>query len=291
MKSNKLSIVIPVITVSVLLAGGCRSTAILKMQKRIDAHVTFKLEEGTTINAWVIRPKIDEGPTGKMPATALLLHPLLHSQSFFFSRGEKLAQQGWYVVLPDLRDHGESKARGVTWGAMERKDLSYLMDRLINEGLASDRVFVLGGSYGGCVALLYATYDTRCEGVLAISPPDGLRGVKEISYRTRPEDYIRQKVMDEAFRFGYSPTDASPSHHAAFARVPLVMVQPKRDLLVPKEQVMKIYSAWKGPKAMEKLSAGHTDSMLGRDEWYAGQMKRLLEMSDQNQPSPLLRTR
>ena len=282
--SMKSTVTLITCLVVLCLQSGCItsviSTPVLLKQKRIDAHKTYELENGESVNAWVILSRPETGPTGKFPATALLLHPLLEDKAWFLSLGERLAKEGWNVVLPDLRGHGHSKSRGVTWGALEKQDLTLLMSRLIDDGLATDNIYVMGASYGGSTALLYAIYDLRCSGVIAVAPPDGSRGAKEISFPFRSDEYIDKKVNDDAFRLNFTPLEASPSQKAAMAKIPLIMVRAKLDMVVPSKQVKRIYAAWNGPKVMEELFADRAGVQIGRDKWYAKQMKRLLEMSE-----------
>lgn len=140
---------------------------------RIDAHRRISATDGTHMDVWVIKARVRKG-TASLGATALVIHGLTISKAWFLSLGEDLARAGWDVVLPDLRAHGDSGGKYTTWGALEKYDMKEIVDALIDEELIAPRIYALGGSLGGCVAVQYAAIDTRCEGVMALAPPTGI---------------------------------------------------------------------------------------------------------------------
>jgi len=116
---------------------------------------------------------------------------------------------GWDVVLPDLRAHGSSGGRYVTWGAKEKHDIKDVVDALIDEKLIEPRLYVMGASLGGCVAIQYAAIDSRCEGVLALAPPTGINDVARMIYPLATEGWLARTVVHAGQIADFDPLDAS----------------------------------------------------------------------------------
>lgn len=82
----------------------------------------------------------------------------------------QLAQDGWRCVLVDLRGHGRSTGKQISYGIHESKDLSQLLDALTREGDLSQPVSVVGVSYGASLALRWKVEESRVGPVVAIAP-------------------------------------------------------------------------------------------------------------------------
>lgn len=267
----------PVLLCAAILAGigqGC-------VPDGVDAHRRIAVEKGAEIDLWVIksRPPAGEQGAGQDGATAVLLHPLITDKRWFLSLGERLAAKGWDVVLPDLRGHGDSSGKHVTWGAKEKHDVKAIVDSLVDEKLIRPRVYVMGASLGGCVAVQYAVIDARCEGVLALAPPTGLAGYVRCVWPLGTEGFLRGRVRAEARKGGYDPQDASAVAAARRLTCPLIVVHGRLDTTVPYAQANAVYDAAPEPKKMVRLWADHGGVQMGRDDWLVSQMQALAAMA------------
>jgi pimeloyl-ACP methyl ester carboxylesterase len=104
------------------------------------------------------------------PPTAVLIHGLATDSmaSWYFTMAYPLVEQGYRVVLLDLRGHGRS----------ERPSLGYALDDFVDDLdglLEGDGPFLLmGNSFGGTVAFAYAArHPSKVSGVVSVesSPP------------------------------------------------------------------------------------------------------------------------
>ena len=82
----------------------------------------------------------------------------------------QLAQDGWRCVLVDLRGHGKSTGKQISYGIHESNDLSQLLDALEREGELYQPVGVVGVSYGASLALQWKVVEPRVGPVVAIAP-------------------------------------------------------------------------------------------------------------------------
>lgn len=279
MKKIKIYILVFVV-MSVVILGGCGTSQLLRLG-RISAHRNIAAEDGAEIDVWVIKSRVDESDTGGKGATVVVLHPLFADKHWFLSLGERLAKDGWDVVLVDLRAHGKSGGEFTTWGALEKYDIISVMDSLISENMVSGQVYVLGASLGGCVAIQYAAADPRCRGVLAIAPPTGARAIAKIVTplsTAGDRDLTLQRAGAQA---GYDPDEASAVKAAGKLKCPIMLVHGRLDMIVPFRHSEEIYNAAASTKKLIPLPfADHTTVQVGLDWWYVKKMRELVKMAN-----------
>ena len=147
-----------------------RSERLLR-QRRIDRCLRFPRENGVVLDVWTIRGRGRDAPEADgARGTVLIVHGLWDSKGRFFGLGERLGKMGFDVVLPDLRAHGASTGRYVTFGALEKRDLLALTEQLAEQGRLREPLYVFGFSMGAAIAVQYAALEPRCRGVVAVSP-------------------------------------------------------------------------------------------------------------------------
>ena len=120
--------------------------------------------DGAALAGWYVPAASGTGPTGP---TVVLVHGWGSNKSDMLDRAASL--HGVYnLLLPDLRNHGQSSAATTTQGVREADDLGAMLDWLEREK-APDRVAVLGVSMGGATALAEAERDERVDAVIVES--------------------------------------------------------------------------------------------------------------------------
>ena len=234
------------------------------------------------MDVWVINARIPKG-TAPVGATALVIHGMTTSKAFFLSLGEDLARAGWDVVLPDLRAHGNSGGKYMTWGAIEKYDMKEIVDALIDEKLIAPRIHALGGSVGGCVAIQYAAIDTRCKGVMALAPPTGIRGGAKLLSPFSTKEVLNSTVTRAGAMAEFDPENASAVSAATRLKCPLILVHGRFDVVVPFEHSQKIYNAaWEPKKLIPLWFADHNGVQLGYNKWIVKKMQLLMDMANQS---------
>ena len=180
--------------------------------------------------------------------------------------GEQLAADGWDVVLPDLRAHGASGGKYITWGAKDKRDIKTVVETLIAERLISPRLYAMGASLGGCVAVQYAAYDSRCHGVLALAAPTGVNGVARRMYPLATEGWLARTIVSAGQIADFDPADASAVEAVGKLKCPLILVHGRLDIIVPYSHSERIYAAATGPRKLISLPlATHTTIQIGRN--------------------------
>lgn len=116
------------------------------------------------LDVWVLDPLAP--PRG----TVLILHGVYDKKRTMVGFGKMLrTSNGLRAVLVDLRGHGHSTGDYLSFGQVESRDLSQVMDFLAARGLLVAPVSVYGPSFGAAVALQTAAVDPRIERVVAVA--------------------------------------------------------------------------------------------------------------------------
>ena len=129
-----------------------------------------------------------------------------------------LAQAGYRAVLVDLRGHGRSTGRYMSYGVHESRDMRQLLDAFEEQGLVYGPVGVWGISYGGATAIQWAAIDSRVRAVVALEPFATLRAaVRDFAPVVlggwsflAPRPVLRAATNAAAALAGFDPDDASP---------------------------------------------------------------------------------
>ena len=254
----------------ILLALGGSSGRMLR-RGRIDEHRRFTMADGEEIDTWLIRPRSEP-----VRGTAVLLHGLMDCKMRFLGAGRRLAARGFHVVLPDLRAHGRSTGRYVTYGALERWDVKSIIDQLMAEGAVAEPLYVMGASMGGGTAVHYAAIEPRVRGVLAVCPLGDIR-----TWLRRSLPFIRKGLREETLRTagelaGFDTADLSAIEAARRIECPLIVAHGRLDILVPLSHGRGICEAAGGPSKLIIVPwAGHTSILLFRNRWFARKIEQL----------------
>ncbi len=110
-----------------------------------------------SIALWLIDPPDVVRPR----ATIIVLHGLNDGKASMVGVGRALAAAGYRCVLMDLRGHGRSSGKWAIFGVVESRDLSQVIDNLVEQGLQAGPMGIFGTSYGGAAAIQTAGRDSR----------------------------------------------------------------------------------------------------------------------------------
>jgi pimeloyl-ACP methyl ester carboxylesterase len=164
------------------IAGWYGAAGFLHPQKRAftpdmvrDADVTFaqigakrenfdvRAPDGAMLRGWKVRAAKANG------SWVLVFHGVADNRYGMTEHARLLLQAGYGVVLMDQRAHGASDGAMASYGWLERKDASAVIDALVQTERPA-HVFALGNSMGAGIALQSAGTDTRIEAVAAEAP-------------------------------------------------------------------------------------------------------------------------
>src|SRR5215475_6506077 len=119
--------------------------------------------DGVLLRGWKVRP------ASPNRSWVLVFHGVADNRTGVLEHGRLLLKAGYGVVLMDSRSHGASEGPIATYGWLERKDTSAVIDALV-AAEHPQHIFALGESMGAAIALQSAGYDARIEAVVAEAP-------------------------------------------------------------------------------------------------------------------------
>jgi alpha-beta hydrolase superfamily lysophospholipase len=212
-------------------------------------------------------------PESPARGTIVLLHGVRMQRQALQSTAEAFVEAGYRAILVDLRGHGESGGRFLTYGVRESQDVSRLLDEVESRHLLQAPVGAYGFSYGGAVAIQLASRDRRIRAVTAVSTFSNVEQVVS-DYARRyfpllgghvPEPIIRSAVAEAGAIAGFEPREADARDAAARARVPLLLMHGASD-----EQVRPYHSQAlsraAGDRATLIILPGETHASMLADE-------------------------
>ena len=101
----------------------------------------MRAADGALLRGWKVRAAKPNG------AWVLLFHGVADNRYGMTEHARLLLQAGYNVVMMDARAHGASEGAMASYGWLERKDTSAVIDELVRTQ-HPEHVFALGNSMG-----------------------------------------------------------------------------------------------------------------------------------------------
>jgi pimeloyl-ACP methyl ester carboxylesterase len=192
---------------------------------------------------WIVDPVAE--PRG----TVFVLHGIRDGKSSLLGWGRMLASAGFRAVLVDLRGQGHSTGDVLSYGVIDSRDLSQVLDALAARRMIAGRVGAMGMSYGAATAIEWAGHEPRVTAVVAVAPFESLRAVVPLyASRLVPllgrllPDWTIRRTIDRAGRSGgYSPDDASPLAAIASTRAQVLLIHGSDDHNIPSSHSERLH--------------------------------------------------
>jgi len=184
-------------------------------------------------------------------------------------------EEGYHVLLPDARGHGESEGHYIGMGWHERFDIVDWIELILTEDLEAE-IVLFGVSMGGATVMSTSGEELPHQ-VKAIVADCGYTSVKDIfSYQLQALFGLPSfPVLNFAslvtyFRAGYTLSEASMVQQLAQSKTPILFIHGDRDAFVPHEMVYVAYEATPTTKELfivEGAGHGEAAQVAGADYW------------------------
>lgn len=226
-------------------------------------RVEVRAADGTPLRAWLLH-----NPDAWTGRAALVLHGFVDTRAAMLQHVALLLRQGFAVLAPDSRGHGESGGREVTFGLRESEDLrtwgDWLCERLGVAGFVG-----LGQSMGACVLLHALPAEGRLEAVIAESP---FTTFSAAAYDKLADRYgLPRRLAHVTFgplcelaiwyvrwRYGFNLHRARPVEAIQRADVPVLLIHGAEDRAIRVTHSRELQAA-SGRDYWEVPDAGHTE--------------------------------
>ena len=237
--------------------------------------------DGTRLAGWYIPSGSDTGPTGP---TVVLVHGWGSNKSAMLDRAAVLHDR-YNLLIPDLRNHGQSEAAPTTQGVREASDVEAFVDWL-ETTKAPEQIALLGASMGGVTALNEADSDDRIDAVILESTHATMANV--IQARLEGAGYPLSLpgswavLLGTLVRTGLDISSADAVQ--AIARLddrPVLIIAAGQDETIPVSAAQDLLAAAEEAGSPAELDvcdeAGHAENLEACPEDYPGWMLGFLE--------------
>lgn len=215
---------------------------------------------------------------------AVLCHGFTGSSTEMMGRAEHLYQEGYSVLLPDARAHGQSEGRYRGMGYLEKSDIQGWIAKIVE--IDKEASIVLMGQSMGAATVIMTSGEKLPENVKAIIADCSYTSVwDEFSLQIKEMYHLPSfPIMNIAnviskYKAGYTFTEASPIAAISRNKLPVLLIHGMEDTFVPYAYLDKLYQAANEPK--QKLGiegAGHCMSVVKDGELYWKTVDGFLEL-------------
>lgn len=173
---------------------------------------------------------------------------------------------GWNVLSPDMRAHGESDGQYIGMGWLDRLDILQWIDYITS--LDPDAEIVLHGVSMGAATVMMTSAEDLSSNVKVIIEDCGYTSVwdifeDELAYLYGLPDFPILPVTEAIakVRAGYGFQEASALEQVRDAKVPILFIHGSADNFVSTDMVYPLYEACPTPKDILIIEgAGHAES-------------------------------
>ena len=188
----------------------------------------------------------------------------------------RLVEQGYNVLLFDLRGHGSSGGDKVSGGYFERWDVLGAFDYLVERGIDPGRIGLMGFSMGAATSILAAAEEPRITALVADSPYADASDLiaREAARKTpfplwlMPIFIPTTKLMAKGI-YGIDIGALVPEEEAAHLDFPLLIIHGTDDQRIPLEHGERVFKAAKAGSIMWRApGVDHVDAFLTYPDEY-----------------------
>ena len=218
-----------------------------RVQNEFHAHiesVSLAAADGAVLKAWYVQPA---NPNGE---SVILLHGITDNRIGVSGFGDIFLRQGYSVLLPDSREHGDSGGRIATYGILERQDVNRWVGwvRQRNPGCT----FLFGESMGAAIGLQAAAVIPQICAVAVESPYSDFREIAyerlgrathlgPLFWRTAGRPVIEAAILYARIRYGISLANASPHSAVEESKTPMLLIAGTADRNIPMHHAVELY--------------------------------------------------
>ena len=191
--------------------------------------------------------------------------------------------QGFDVLLPDARGHGDSEGDYIGYGWHERLDYKDWIKYLIQQHDA-EQIILQGNSMGAATVLMTSgeQLPKQVKGIIADSSYSTVK--KELAHQLKSIyglpafPLLDVTSVIAKIRAGYTLQEASAVDQVRKTKVPLLLIHGDADDLVPTEMATELYDAASGDNELWIVpDAGHTKAFDNITGEYETKLTQFLE--------------
>lgn len=193
-------------------------------------------------------------------------------------------EQGFNVIMPDARAHGESEGKYIGFGVLDRKDAEKWIEYTISRFGSDVVIFLHGVSMGGATVLMASGLDLP-KNVKAIISDCAFTSAYNVFSHILKRDYhipkfpimnITEYMTRKYAGFGYN--DVNTLNEVAKTKIPILFIHGDKDDFVPLWMSEKNYEACNSEKNLLIIKdADHAEAYYTDTPTYEKAVKKYIE--------------
>lgn len=232
--------------------------------EELDVEKINKEKSKKEVNKWLKTVKTDEATVksddglklwgkiylqdNKSDKWAIIAHGYTSNHEDMQPIALNFYNQGYNVLTPDMRAHGNSEGQYIGMGWLDRKDMLKWIDYVISLD-KNAQIALYGESMGGATVMMTSGEDLPSN-VKAIVEDCGYTSVlemfkKELNERfgLKPFPILNAAEMVTQLRAKYNFTEASALEQVKKSKTPMLFTHGGNDTYVPTKMVYELYEA------------------------------------------------
>lgn len=184
-------------------------------------------------------------------------------------------KQGYAMLMPDARAHGESEGEYIGFGCLDRKDALSWINWAIQKCGEDVKILLHGTSMGGATVLMASGLDlpVNVKGIVSdcgfTSPKEVFTHVLNHMYHLPAFPAIQGANLLNKKLAGYGMDECNAKREVQKAKVPILFIHGSADTFVPCSMCHEIYENCASPKRLLIVEgAGHAESYYKEMETY-----------------------
>jgi dipeptidyl aminopeptidase/acylaminoacyl peptidase len=239
--------------------------ALVREQPAKWRSVEIAAADGTRLRGWFFRPQQENG------TAVLALHGVADNRTGVLGHARILLRNGYAVLTPDQRGHGESGPSAISYGLRESDDVKLWVDWLSRQsGVA--RVYGLGESYGAAVLLQSLPGEPRIKAAIAECAFSSFRTIaaerigQKLGLGGRPSAVLFAPVVGSAFlyaqlRYGLRFQEADPELALSRTNAAIFLIHGAVDANIAPAHSLALARASRNAELWIVKNAGHTGAL------------------------------
>jgi uncharacterized protein len=225
--------------------------------------------DGVTLSAWLFTPRRANG------SAVILLHGVADTRLGVLAHARFLLENGFTVLTPDVRGHGSSGGKLITYGVREAEDVRAWADWLFHHQPVQ-KLYGLGESMGASILLQSLAVEPRLRAVVAECPFVTFEQIARdrLSQVSGIPPVIFWPIVKFGFlytrvRYGVDLQRASPARVVQCTRTPVLLIHGVLDDNIPVRHSRELRAANRSMvRLWEVPGAGHVGSLYAAADLY-----------------------
>lgn len=220
----------------------------------------------------------------KNESWVVILHGQNESVEDIYDIGSRYAAEGYNILMPDLRAHGESEGSFYGMGWLDRLDVINWIDVILAE-YPSANIAIHGVDMGADTALMLSGEPLKesIKVIVAESAYTSAWDAVQNEYKARHEQwpvFPIMHMMNPVMKVwaGYSLTEANAVEQVKKANVPILLIHGKNDTFVTTDMAQTLNQAMASEHEMLTIETGtHGDCRFAEPDTYYNKVFEFVE--------------